>query len=381
MGRRRGHNEGSVHYRHDRDRWVAELTVEDGRRRQFYCKTEKEARTKLISVLGDLQRGMLPSGRQQSVKAFLEHWIENVAKQQVRPKTWDRYSGQLKKHIVPALGRKQLGKLSAQDLQVFYNRKISEGLAPRSVVHMHRVLHKALGEAVRLDLISRNPCALVKPPKVSQSPIRFLTAEEAKTLLAAAQDDPLEALYVLALTTGMRQGELLGLRWDCVDLDGLAVHVRRTVYWRQGHGFVWSEPKSKASQRRVSLTEVAASTLRHHRERQSTSRLLAGDAWCEQGLVFPNSVGNPINANNLLNRSFKPLLERAGLPKVRFHDLRHSAASLLLSLGTHPKIVQELLGHSSISVTLDIYSHAIPTLQDQAVSQLADLLGRGQGSA
>lgn len=182
---------------------------------------------------------------------------------------------------------------------------------------------------------------------------------------------------IYAGTRKEAQEEMLGLKWDCVDLDAGTLAIRRTVFTLPGQGFVWSEPKSASSNRRITLTPLAVSAMRAHRVRQLEARLLSGAAWDDQDLVFPNTCGGPINVTNLTRRSFKPLLEKAGVPKVRFHDLRHSAASLLLSQGAHPKVVQELLGHSAIGITIDTYSHAMPTLQQEAVNKLGALLDTG----
>jgi integrase len=202
-----------------------------------------------------------------------------------------------------------------------------------------------------------------------------LSPEQARALLETAEGDRLEALYVLALSTGMRQGELLGLRWRNVDLDGGSLQVRATLQ-RTRDGFTFSEPKTARSCRQVTLTKQAVEALRGHRSRQVEERLQMGGAWEDNGLVFANEVGRPIEAGNLIRRSFHPLLERAGLPKGRFHDLRHTAATLALGKGVHPKIVAEMLGHSQIAVTLDLYSHVTPTMQRQAADALEAVLSR-----
>ena len=197
-----------------------------------------------------------------------------------------------------------------------------------------------------------------------------LTAFQAKQFLAVVRDDQLEALYVLAIMTGMRQGELLGLHWLEVDLDKETLHVRSQLK----RGGVLGSPKTDSSRRQINLPAIAIEALRRQRIRQLHERFAAGASWAESDLVFTNSVGNPINPSNLRSRSFIPLLKRARLPVIRFHELRHSTATLLLSLGCNPKVVQELLGHSQIGVTMDVYSHALPTMQKDAMSALNRLL-------
>ena len=204
--------------------------------------------------------------------------------------------------------------------------------------------------------------------------MRALSGDQAQQFLEAAQGDPLEALYVLGLTTGMRQGELLGLKWEDLDLAMGTLQVRRTIARLVGKGFTTSEPKTARSRRKIHLTKLAIDALKRHRIRQNEARLAAGPTWNEQGWVFCSEVGGPIEVSNMIRRSFRPILVKAGLPVMRFHELRRSAASLLLSMGVHPKIVQELPGHSSVSTTLDIYSHTLPSLQEEAVSRLNTLL-------
>jgi integrase len=217
--------------------------------------------------------------------------------------------------------------------------------------------------------VARNVCDAVRPPKVQAKEMRALSPEEARQLLTGAVGDPLEALYILAVTVGLRQGELLGLKWQDVDLDAGRLQVRRSIARVNGHGWLEQEPKSASSRRSVALTPLAVAALQRHRQRQLERRLKAL-AWEDNGFVFANEVGRPMTPQNLTKRSFHPLLERAGLPRMRFHDLRHTAATLLLAQGVHPKIVQEMLGHASISLTLDTYSHVTPSLQAEAAEKM-----------
>ncbi len=266
-----------------------------------------------------------------------------------------------------------LAKVSPDELQALYSRKMEEGLAPRTVGHLHRVLHRALADAVRWGRVGRNVCDVVRPPKVQAQEVRALSPDETRQLLTAAAGDPLEALYVLAVTVGLRQGELLGLKWQDVDLDGRRLQVRRSIARLNGHGWLEQEPKSAGSRRSVSLTPLAVAVLQRHRQRQLERRVKAL-AWEDNGFVFANEVGRPMTPQNLTQRSFQPLLERAGLPRMRFHDLRHTAATLLLAQGVHPKVVQEMLGHASIALTLDTYSHVVPGLQAEAATKMEALL-------
>jgi integrase len=224
-------------------------------------------------------------------------------------------------------------------------------------------------------MVARNVAVLVSPPRVPRYEISPLSPAQARALLEAATGERFDALYVLALTTGMRLGELLGLRWRAVDLDGGMLQVHYTLL-RLTDGLQLREPKTPQSRRRIALTATAIAALRQHRSRQAAQRLRLGSVWDDRDLVFPNEIGQPIEQSNLLRRSFWPLLEKAGLPRMRFHDLRHTCATLLLRQGVHVKVVSELLGHSSIKITLDIYSHVLPDMQQQAVSAMDTLLAR-----
>jgi integrase len=258
------------------------------------------------------------------------------------------------------LGRVRLDKLNALQVQSLYRKKLDAGLSRTTVRKIRVTLYKALKQAVRWQLISRNVCESVTPPREARPEIKALTPEKVKRLVDAARDDQLYSLYVLACTTGMRQGELLALRWDCVDyFNAGTVQVERTV-WK---GKVYP-PKTLRSRRTIRLMQMAIQALWDHRQKQSPDTV-----WC-----FPNRAGHPMDCHNFIHKDWKQIVKKAGLSdKTRFHDLRHSTATLLLTKGVHPKIVQELLGHSSISITLDTYSHVLPNMQGEAVRTMEDL--------
>lgn len=374
MGSKRGQNEGSIYWDESRERWRAAITV-DGRRKFFSGKTRREVQKQLLAAQHALEEGILHVGPNMLLSDYLNAWIENT-RTQVRPRTWVRYHFDVQKKIIPALGTKPLDKLTAADLTTLYGKLSDAGLAPRTVRNVHRVLHKALADAVNSDppLLQRNVADKAKPPRADEPQRRWFSLDEAKKLMLAAKEDPFGALYILALTTGMREAELLGLQWDCVDLDKGTVSIVRTACTVEGKGVIWGDPKTARSRRRISLTSVAIDALRTQQAQIARERAAAGDRWEDNNLVFPNAVGKPINRNNLLQRYWYPFQERAGLPRIRFHDLRHSAASLLCSMGTSPKVVQEILGHSSITVTMDMYSHLLPTMQAAAIDTLNDAL-------
>ncbi len=292
----------------------------------------------------------------------------------VKAVTFENYEQLVRVHIVPRLGHIKLKILSSAHLQGFYRERLDFGLSPRTVQYLHALLHKALKQALRWELVPRNVATAVDPPRVRREEIQPLSPIQAQAFLHAAREDRLEALYVLAIHCGLRQGELLGLRWEDIDLDTGTLQIRRTFTTAKGER-AFTAPKTSKSRRNVRLTSGAMDTLVRHYQRQLEKREQLGGLWQDQGLVFASRVGTPINRHNLLRRSFKPLLEKAGLPhSVRFHDLRHTCATLLLSKGVHSKLVQELLGHSNVSTTLDTYSHVLPGMGDQAANAMEGTL-------
>lgn len=377
---RRGHGEGSIYLRGD-GRWAASISLEGGKRKTFYGKTRKEVQEQLKTALHQQQQSILATGPQQKVEQFLIHWLENVHKQSIRSRTYERYEEIVRLHLVPGIGRHQLQKLSPQHLQSFYTNKLEEGLSTTTVISFHNVLHKALETAVRWNLISRNVCDLVSPPRRKRFEIQPLSVEQVQQLLAASREHRQEALFILALATGMRRGELLGLKWQDINFQTDTLQVRRIltrvptkVKNPQGATYVEAEPKTEKGRRSILLPPFVVEALKQHRARQLEARLKAGAAWQEHDYVFCTSVGTHLHPTRDVLNQLKVLLAKAGLPAIRFHDLRHSSATMLLSMSVHPKIVQEILGHSQISMTLDTYSHVLPTMQKEAMSKLNELL-------
>ncbi len=261
--------------------------------------------------------------------------------------------------------------LNADHLRWLYAEKLRAGLAPRTVQIIHTALSKALREAVEHNLVVRAATDGVKRPRVEKREMRSLDKTQVLALLRAVRGDRYEALYVLAFSTGLRRGEIFALRWEDVDFDRGVLSVRRSVS-ADGRNF---KPTKTGRGRTLRLTHDAVAALVFHRERQQEHRAMMGASWLEHGLVFPSLAGTPTNADNFIKRSFKPLLRRAGLPEIRFHDLRHTFATLLLPRPEVPsKVVQEMLGHSSITMTLDTYSHVLPEMQGVAADAMQEML-------
>jgi integrase len=370
MAKRRGHGEGSIYLRRD-GRWTASIMVDGRNRKYFYGKTRKEVQEKLKRALYEQQQGTLVTSPQQTIEQFLKWWLENLGSS-VRIRTYERYEQLARIHLIPAIGHIKLQDLKAQQVQSLYVR-LEKKLSPTTVNTLHAMLHKVLEDAVRWGLLARNVCDVVTAPQRAHYEVKPLTMEQAKILLDAAKEDSLEAFWVLALTTGMRRGEMLALKWQDIDFGQSMLQVRRIFTRAPGRKFIESEPKTEKSRRSIMLASITVETLRQHRIRQLEAKLQAGSVWQENDLVFCTSLGTPLNPNWVLDR-FKKLLKRAELPDMRIHDLRHSAATILLGLGVHPKAVQELLGHNRMQETTDTYSHVLPTIHKDAIKRLEDML-------
>jgi integrase len=365
-------------YKRKDGRYEGRYTVQtpDGpKRRSVFGRKYREAQRKLAEAMGDAAKGLVFDDENMTVAEYLDRWLSDAVRGSVRQSTFDRDSYLVRAHIKPVIGRRKLSKLTPLDVQGLYRDRLDSGLSPSTVNKVHTVLHKALAQAVKWNLIPRNPTDAVKAPRPTPVEMHPLSAEEARRLLEAARDNELEALYVLAVHTGMRRGELLGLKWSDVDLENAKVSIRRTLTRTDnGKRVSLGEPKTRKSRRSVRLTPQAVEALRRHLARQMEDMERLGDLYRDEGLVFTSKAGTPINPSNLRQRSLAPLLKKAGLPHIRFHDLRHTCATLLLSKGVHPKFVQELLGHATIAITLDTYSHVLPGMGDQTATAMEDAL-------
>ena len=378
MGKR-GNGEGSISRRKD-GLYMARYTVqtaEGPKRRTIYGKkgeSREDVAAKLTKAMADRDGGITYDAGKLTVEEHLRRWLSDSVRDTVRQRTYERYESIVRVHLTPAIGRIKLKMLTPAHVRRLYRAKLDAGLSPQSVLHIHRSLSKALKQATDDGLIPRNVAGLVKPPRPQGEEIRPLDREQVRALFeaASANGDRLEALYVVAVTTGMRRGELQGLKWEDLDLEAGTLQVRRTLSEPKG-GWIFEAPKSGKG-RNIRLTRKAISALRQHRKRQLEERIQKAGLWSDHGLVFPSAIGTPISGGNL-NRSFKALLERADLPTVRFHDLRHTCATLLLRQGVNPKYVQELLGHADISLTLNVYSHILPDMGDAAAGAMDAALG------
>jgi len=374
---KRGHNEGSIYQRAD-GRWVAAITVAnaDGstRRAQRYAKTRKAAHEALRDLQRQIEDGVQALGKTPTLAAYLDQWLEGSAKPSVKVKTYEGYESIVRIRVVPRIGGLQLSQVTPPVIQKLYADLSASGLSQQSVIHTHRCLRRALKQAVNWGLIARNPCDSVDPPRARREELRVWNRGEAAKFLTETRDHSLYPLFALALTTGMRQGELLGLKWSDVELSENRLRVQRTLQRQRGTGLVFETPKTAKSRRTIMLSSVAVVALREHRQRQLEQRLALGPAWADYDLVFPNEIGEPRHPSPV-TRSFKSAVTAAGVPDIRFHDLRHTAATLLLTKGQHAKVVSEMLGHATITITLDTYSHYVSVLHEQAAQAMDDLFG------
>ncbi len=375
MHKRRGSGEGSI-YRKSSGGWCASLTIgydENGkrRRRYIYGRTKTEVVEKLARAKVDALNGMLAEPTNQALSAYLDQWLENCHRPNIRESTYICYSSVIRNHVNPHIGGVRLAKLRPTHVQGLHAALLRNSVSPRMRQLVHAVLSRALKQAVRMGTIPVNPCNAVDRPRVPRREMTALDANQVRKLFDAARGDPLEALYVTAVGTGARLGELLGLKWADIDFDAKTISIQRTLLDLNGRIEV-GEPKTARSRRRIDLPDFVVTALESHRLRSPAQPHPM--AW-----VFSDANGGPLRKCNLMRRSFHPLLEKAGLPRIRFHDLRHTAASLLFAEGVHPKVVQERLGHATIAITLDTYSHVIPTMQKEAATQLDALLAvRGE---
>ena len=348
------------------------MSLPDGRRKFLYGKTREDVRRKLSRALHAIDVGGFTDSRGITVGEFLDQWLADVVQPNVRPWTYKGYEVHVRLHLKPALGHIPLDKLAPLHVQQLLNAKKSAGLSAKSIRYIRGTLRTALNQAVRWELLSRNPASLVDGPRVAHYEIRPFTPEEARAFLAAMKGDRLEALYSVALTMGLRQGEALGLCWKEVDLEMGYLRVSQQLQRFDGETRL-VEPKTPRSRRTLALPASIVRSLRQHRDRQLEERAQAGDKWAETGLVFTTPTGKPIDATKI-SKDFHRHLDRAGLPQRRFHDLRHSCATLLLVQGVSPRVVMEVLGHSQISLTMNTYTHVLPELRRQAAVRMDELL-------
>jgi integrase len=376
--RKRNAGEGSIFERSD-GRWCAVLNLGwDGgkrRRKYIYGTTAADVQEQLLKARADHSKGLPVAVERQTVAQFLQDWLEQTLKPNAKPRSYESFSTIVRKHIGPAIGRVRLDKLSPQHVQGMLDQMRKLGLSPQTIVNIRTVLRSALAQALKWGLVARNVATLVDPPRIPRPKVHALGPDEARRLLEAARGERFEAIYVLALTLGMRRGEVLGLSWADVDLDSRTLRVSQAMQRFDGRLQV-TEVKTERSRRVIAMPEIVLKALKARRAQQAQERLLAGLRWRDTGLVFTSPTGGPLEPITL-HRGFKRLLTKAEVSSTRFHDLRHSTASLLLAQGVHLRVIMELLGHSSISLTANTYSHVMPAAMRDVADKMESIVGRG----
>ncbi|MGQ5609202.1 MULTISPECIES: tyrosine-type recombinase/integrase [Streptomyces] len=396
----RANGEGTIYQRKD-GRWEAAgyVLAADGTRKRVrvYGTTRREAADKLTEKIADSNHGLPVATADSTVSDYLTYWLGSVAVHRLRENTHTRYAACVRLHIIPSLGTKKIARLTAKEVRTFLDRLrttcqcctqgldaeqkqccaigrcCQKQLSPSTVTYVHSVLKSALEHAVREDELPRNVARNVKNATPRPRRFRPLTAAEARQFLNSAKADRLHALYELALRTGLRKGELLGLHWEDLDLNTGTATIRRSLQRTRTGGLTHLPTKTRASERRIALPTECLYPLKEHKQQQDKERETAGPGWRDSGLVFTTPTGRPLDPANLTRR-FCTFLDRAGLRRIRFHDLRHSTATLLLEQGVDLVIIKELLGHAHIGVTAGVYAHVRLRLQRQAIDCLNNAL-------
>lgn len=374
--------------------WWAVLDIgrdpETGRRRQKWHKLaatgKRQAQQELSKLLADLAGGTYVEPGKLTLGEYLERWLQDYAKVNTSAQTAQRYEVIVRHHLIPALRTIRLDQLRPAHIQHYYAEALQSGrkdgrgsaLSARTVTHHHRVLHEALEHAVQWQMIAKNPADSVKPPRPVDREMKTLTAPEVDALLQAVEGTRLQVPVLLAVATGMRRGELLALRWQDVDLDNARISVRRSMERTKTNGISFKTPKSAKGNRVVTLPSVVVQALRRHLAEQTRLKAQLGIEHSESDLVSARPDGQPLSPDNL-SREFTATLRKHGLPEVRLHDLRHTHATLLLQGGINPKVISERLGHSTVRITLDVYAHALPSMQEEAARRFDNILTRAGG--
>jgi len=337
-----------------------------GKRKQQWITagtSKREAEKQMAELIHELDNGNYIKPDRTTVAQYLRRWLVECGKPSLTPRSYERYKGIIEKNLIPAVGRIRLLELRPEHIQRHHANMVDRGLAVRTVRYDHIVLHGALRMAVKWQLLPRNVADAVEPPKAKHSEMQTWDSDEITEFLEAAKTTPYHVIFYMALYTGARRSELLGLSWRHVDLLYSQISIERGLHWTKNEGYIFTQPKSAKSRRTIALPPSLVLLLKEHKEKQECARLLIGKPLTEGDLVFAHEDGSPLFPNSV-SRAWSLLAKKAGIKVIRFHDARHSHATLLLKQGAHPRVVQERLGHSTIATTLDVYSHVTPGLQE-----------------
>jgi integrase len=367
---KRANNEGSLH-RLPSGNWRAQISL-NSKRLSFSAKTKRECQIWLKKMISQVDEGLTLQGTHQTLKEYLATWLIGI-QNSIRPRTYVQYEMTCRLHILPTLGEMKLFEIRPEVIQKLYASQLKSGVGARTVDFIHSILHMAFEQAVKLEILIRNPVNATTPPKIETKEMHFYDEGQVNEFLLAAKGNRNEAIYHLALSTGLRQSELLGLQWPDLDWQKKSLNVQRQLKRNGKKGDLFAQPKTKNGRRTLILGEATLAILKCQQTLQNEERIAAGERWQENNLIFCTPIGTPKNQSNLY-REFKTLLQVSGLPEIRFHDLRHSSASLLLNHGIPAIVVSRRLGHYKVSMTLDIYGHLIPEMQNEAADLIDELI-------
>jgi integrase len=374
---RRGNNEGAVYQRSADGRWcgVALLGYDvRGRmiRKTVTAKTRAEVTRKLAELRRQVDAGRVSTTKTLTLSELMTRWFEDVLSREVARSTYDNYGAVVRYHVLPSLGKRKVTDIKVADVDRLLSSKLRDGLSPSTVHRIRALISQCLDQGVRWSEVPTNVARLSRPPKMTRPEGRTLTRDQAQSLLVTLKGHRHESLYLLMLSTGMRRGEALGLKWDDVNFDQGVARVKRNLK-REGGRLVTADTKTLKSRRAVNLPGPVIEALKENRELQGEERAYLGAAWIETDFVFTTSVGTPIDPRNLY-REFAQICQRAGLGHWHPHELRHSAASLMLASGVKLQVVSEVLGHSSIRMTADVYGHILDPDRQQAAAAMSEVL-------
>lgn len=377
---RRGNNEGSIRFREDRQCWQAQVSIR-GKRTSKTFKTRAEAQKWVREMQNSIESGLTAQIARSPLAEALLWWLDD-GRIRWEAKTLEQYTNIVYKHIRPNI-KKNLKVIDVKPYHVQELVSIADknSVGVRTQKYIVTTLHTFFEDLSFQQIFQYNPAQGIRieyePPEM-----KTLNAEQVRCLLETAKDSRFEILYYIAITTGMREGELLGLKWCDVDWNSQSLLVQRQMQWSSqkkddnSPRYIFKSPKSKSGIRRIALGPQAIDKLKIQRNRLAMQRIVTANRWEENDLVFPNLLGRPVEPTNLI-REFKRVLNQANLPNIRIHDLRHTSATLMLLMNIHPKVVSERLGHSDIRITLQLYSHAVPTMQTEAAAKMDDLISFG----
>ncbi|MGG4498447.1 tyrosine-type recombinase/integrase [Brevibacillus reuszeri] len=372
-----------AYFRKRNEKWSFTIDIgidENGKRKQKTLSgfnTKKEAQVACAELVNKVSRGEYIEQTNKTLREFMNEWMDLQIKQTVRISTYENYYRAINKRILPVLGHLKLKEITPAHIQRFYKELVEEGLTAEYIRYLHSLLKNALRFAVKWQLIAKNMVDLVDPPRINRKEKDTWTMEQSNRLLGEAKNSNPNyyILYFLAVYTGMRRGELLGLQWKDIDFNEGKISVSRTSVVVNGGNYLFHEPKTSSSNRLISIPEIVLNELRRHQLQQRKQKLYVGKAYEDWDLVAATELGKPIHPKSLTDH-FHRMIKKADIPKIRFHDLRHTHATLLLKLGEHPKIVSERLGHHNIHMTLNTYSHVMPDMQKATADNFAKAMDR-----